>query len=269
MLKCLLVPTVATVMVAVSGSVHAAFDPAMYSVGSSLTSFSSLNQSLDIASTPYNFPFQAGTFVRSGYVSTLGTVELSRTQLVTDVYTVTQASTFSQGASSITLNPGDMIWAYTITLVDASTQTVKSLSQFQVGGGAFAPGTDVMDGSVIKGRGVATPGVGVSSPLGGNAGDLEDLSGFGIPFASLDWSWDIATANQLLNSQTITMLMFTGAANIGNGFANMIGNPAQQGTGSDPVANGAPVLIPIAIPSPGAAGVLFGGFALLAGKRRR
>lgn len=240
-----------------AGSASAVFDPAMYSVAD-IGSFTNLVATLDIASTSYSFPFDNGQYTTSGYVREVGGQVIDSTGLVTNVYEVTQQTNIG----GLTLNAGDMIWAYTIDLVSASTNTVTSLSEFQVGGLSFL-GTDVMDGSLVLGRGFLTPGAGVDTPIG-NPGDFEDLGMFG---SSLDWQWSDDVAMQLGNDETITLLMFTSAALIGEGLANFIAPPIQA-NGVDPIANGAPVLIPIAIPAPGAAGVLL-GFGLFSSRRRR
>ena len=245
-------------MSALAGSASAVFDPAMYSVAD-IASFTNLVATLDIASTSYSFPFDNGQYTTSGYVREVGGQVIDSTGLVTNVYEVTQQTNIGGG---LTLNAGDMIWAYTIDLVSASTNTVTSLSEFQVGGLSFL-GTDVMDGSLVLGRGFLTPGAGVDTPIG-NPGDFEDLGMFG---SSLDWQWSDDVAMQLGNDQTITLLMFTSASLIGEGLANFIAPPIQA-NGVDPIANGAPVLIPIAIPAPGAAGVLL-GFSLFSSRRRR
>lgn len=243
----------------IAGSASAVFDPGMYSVNQNLASFTNLIATLDIASTSYNFPFDNMQYTTSGYVREVGGNPIDTTGLVTNVYQVTQQTMVG---GSFTLNVGDMIWAYTIDLVSASANTVASLSEFQVGGLSFL-GTDVMDGSLVLGRGFLTPGAGVDTPIG-NAGDFEDLGMFG---SSLDWQWSDSVSEQLGNEETITLLMFTSAALIGEGVANFIAPPIQA-EGVDPVANGAPVLIPIAIPAPGAAGMLM-GLGMLAARRRR
>lgn len=251
-------------MVSIAVSASAAFDSTMYSVGADLSSFSNLISSLNITDTLYDFPFDATQFTTSGYVREVNGNPIDTTGLVTNVFQVNQQTMFTQGASSITLNAGDMVWAYTIDLVSASSNTVSSMNEFQVGGFTFLPDGDVMDGSVVLGRGFLTPDAGVSGPLGGNSGDLSDLGDLG---ASLDWQWSDLVANQLGNDQTITLLMFTSAANIGNGFANLLAPPIQA-DGVDPAAIGAPVLIPTAIPAPGSS-VMFLGLGLFARRRRR
>jgi len=240
-----------------AGSASAVFDPTMYSVGD-ISSFTNLVATLDVADTAYNFPFDNGQFTTSGYVREVGGNVIDSTGLVTNVYQVTQQTDLG----GLTLNAGDMVWSYTIDLVSASTNTVSSLSEFQVGGLSFL-GTDVMDGSLVLGRGFVTPASGVDTPIG-NAGDFEDLGGFG---SSLDWQWSDDVSMQLGNEETITLLMFTSAALIGEGLANFIAPPIQA-SGVDPIANGAPVLIPTAIPAPGAVGVLGMG-ALCVIRRRR
>lgn len=243
----------------VAGTAAAAFDPTMHSVTGNLSSFSTLIMSLDIATTSYNFPFDTNQFNTSGFVREINGQPVENTGLVTNVYQVNQQTSIG----GLTLGVGDMVFAYTIDLVSASTNTVTSLSEFQVGGLSFL-GSDVMDGSLILGRGFLMPGAGVDTPLG-NPGDFSDLGAAG---SSLDWQWGPTVAEQLGNSESITLLMFTSAANIGNGLANFIAPPIQA-PGVSPVATGAPVLIPVLIPAPGVTGLFVAFGAMHLGRRRR
>ena len=250
-------------MGAVAGSSSGALtDATMYSVPG-LAPFTNLVATLDMAATPFG---TGAVFQSSGHVRTIGGTVVDRTGLVTNVYEVTQQTTLAPGGLS--LGAGDMIFSYTIDLVSASASTVDTLGEFQVGGFTFIPGLDAMDGSSILGRGFLTPALsvtGLSTPLGGNAGDLEDLASLG---SSLDWQWSNDPTQQLDNSQSITLLMFTSRASIGVGEANLISPPIQQ-LGVNPVLNGAPVLIPTAIiPAPGG-GAAFLLVGLVASIRRR
>ncbi|RMH27955.1 MAG: hypothetical protein D6693_04280 [Planctomycetota bacterium] len=235
----------------------AAFDPGMHQVAD-LAPFTNLVATLDMNATP----FAAGAaFTQSGFVRSAGGAILDATTLTTRVYRVTQATSVGQGGPA--LAEGDLVFAYSLRLVSQSAATVQSLLTFEVGGLSFIPGSDVMDASIVRGRGLLTPGPGVVAPGAGDPGDLEDLGAFG---ASHDWRWSLDPAQQLDNGQAVTLLMFTGPAAIGAGYANLIAPPTQPGV--NPVLNGAPVLIPTAVvPAPGAVGVL--GLAGLAALRRR
>jgi|GEM_PF-5673629 len=169
------------------------------------------------------------------------------TNVVTNVYKVPSAMVLNQGLDSITLNAGDRVFAYTITLVEATATTVQAIEEFQVGhvGGDFA------DGGLIYGRGFIT-NAGVQNPLGGNATDFNDL-GF---LWSHDWVWGPQIADQLQNEQTLTVLLFTDPALSTPGLG-VLGNTPGQVLGVDGSSN-IPVLVPT-IPVPGAAA--FGLFA--------
>ncbi|MEC9372549.1 MAG: hypothetical protein VYC34_01845 [Planctomycetota bacterium] len=237
------------------------FDPAMYGSPDPST-YGTLIASLDIDDTAYDFPF-AASFSSSGFVNVFNGFELDRTDLVSNVYRVTSQTTVMSGGDMLTLNPGDNVYAYTIRLVEASTNTVSTMSEFQVGALDFSGATIGMDETLIRGRGFVTPGSGVQTPLGGNAGDLSAIGNFG---SSLDWEWSTDASGQLMNDETITLLMFTTASMPIEGLANFSGPPGQQSVG-DPNANGAPALVPT-IPGPGAI-TLLGAAGLCLGSRRR
>ena len=246
-----------------TGTASAAFNTTIFQVAD-LTPFTNLVQTLDITSTPYNFPFQTPLFTSSGYVRSLpdGT-ELDRTQLVSSVFEVTQQVSLGTG---VTLNAGDMVFSYEIRLVSTSTNTVDTMDEFQVQGFSSGP-ADIMEGSLIKGRGVLAAAAGVDSPLGGTALDFSDFGQFG---SILDFQWSEDPTLQLDNSETITLLMFTSHSGIGTGQANLLA-PLSTSLGSfDPRADGAPVLIPIAmVPAPGGASLLTLGLAGWSIRRRR
>jgi hypothetical protein len=242
--------------VVASSASAATFDPAMYSAPDP-ASFGTLLAELDIATTSYNFPFNAGLFSGSGYVSETGGFEFDRTELVSRVFSVTAPQTFTMGSDSIDLNVGDLVFSYEIRLVEDSTTTVETLAEFQVG--AFG-GLTPFDGSVVKGRGFFSTGP--EGPLGGNATDLTVIPGLG---GAHDWSFDIDPANQLQNDETITLLMFTEPTFFTEGLGSMRA-PSGQVSDRDPNAAEIPVLIP-AIPSP--AGVAVFAIAGLAGAARR
>ena len=248
----------AAVAIAMVSAASAGFDASMYEI-SGLAPFTNLVASQDMASTPFA---TSSAFTGSGFVRMAGGQILDTTTLVTNVYRVTGATTLAPGGP--TLGAGDMIFAYTVRLVSSSATTVQSLMKFQVGGLSFIPGSDVMDGAAVLGRGFLTAGVGVDAPNGGSATDLESVGVFG---ASHEWQWGNDPASHLGNGEAITLLLFTGRASVGVGFANLIAPLTQPGV--NPALNGAPVLIPTAvIPAPGAVGLL-GLAGAMALRRRR
>jgi len=167
------------------------------------------------------------------------------TELTTSVYNVSSPMVLNQGGDALSLNPGDKVYAYTITLVEASATTVSTLLEFQAIGLDFGGGP-VMDASLIKGRGFVSTGV--NGPLGGDGSDLEDLGIFG---SSLDWQWDSLEANQLLNEQTITLLMFVENSVPISGYGDFRA-PTGQISGSGNISGLVPILVPT-VPTPGAA----------------
>ena len=215
------------------------FDATMYGAADP-SSYGTQLAELNIASTAYDFPTAPG-FTTSGFVNEFNDVELDRTELTSRVFRVHTA----QNLGGLSLAVGDYVFAYTIRLVEESTNTVSSMREFQVGLLDFVGGLG-MDGSVVRGRGFVSPTGGAASPLGGNAGDFEDLGMFG---ASLDWQWGPESDNHLDNDESITLLMFTSPTAYAEGFANFIAPPGQPG-GVDPVAANAPALVPV-VPAPG------------------
>lgn len=249
-----------TAVVALAGVSQGAFDSAMYS-STNPALFGTQVAQLDVTPGNYNFPF-GGSFTNSGFVNEFESIVLDRTELSTRVYQVNTQTTLTQGSSSLTLNPNDLVFAYTIRLVEASPNTVITMNEFQVGLLNFAAGPR-MDGSAILGRAVVGPGPGVASPIGGQSSDLSVVGPFG---ASHDWQWNLDTASmQLQNSQTITLLMFSSPRPWAQGLGNFYA-PSGQGPGFQPSAEGAPVLIPI-VPTPGVGAL--GAVALLFGAARR
>ena len=170
------------------------------------------------------------------------------TELTSNVYNVSSPLVLNQGSDSLTLNPGDKVYAYTITLVEASATTVDTLEEFQVGLLSFIGGP-IMDGSLIKGRGFVSTGV--NGPAGADGSDFEDLGIFG---SSLDWKWPSLEVNQLHNEQTITLLMFTSNSLPFEGIGDLRA-PTGQITGAGNVSNLVPVLVPTTVPTPGGAAI--------------
>lgn len=170
------------------------------------------------------------------------------TELTTRVYNVSSGMVLNQGPDSLTLNPGDKVYAYTITLVEDSATTVDTIAEFQVGLLSFIGGP-IMDGALVKGRGFVNTGV--NGPAGGDGSDFEDLGGFG---SSLDWKWPALEANQVQNEQTITLLMFTSNSVPIEGIGD-IRAPTGQISGAGNISNLIPVLVPTTVPTPGAAAI--------------
>jgi hypothetical protein len=167
------------------------------------------------------------------------------TSLTSEVFNVSSPLVLNQGLDSLTLNPGDKVYAYTITLVEASATTVDTVAEFQVGLLSFIGGP-IMDGSLVKGRGFVSTGV--NGPAGADGSDFEDLGIFG---SSLDWKWPSLEANQLQNQQSITLLMFTSSSVPILGIGDLRA-PTGQISGSGNISNLIPVLVPT-IPTPGGA----------------
>lgn len=185
------------------------------------------------------------------------------TNVTSNVYNVSSAMNLNQGGDVLTLNPGDKVYAYTITLVESSATTVQTLEEFQVGLASFIGGA-FMDGDLVKGRGFVDTGV--NGPAGGDPSDFEN---FGAPFgSSLDWQWPGLEAQQLGNEQTITLLMFTENSVPFEGIGDLRA-PTGQISGGGHISNLVPVLIPTTVPTPGAAtfGVIAG--VLCARRSRR
>ncbi len=251
-----------------AGEARAAFDSTMYDVGLNLSDFATLEASQALDDTSYEFNVPSG-FSSSGHTIEVGPTVVDRTRVDTDVFRVNQQQVISQGANSLTLDPGDRVYAYTIELVDASSTTVQRLKEFQLFGFDESliggpPGADFdnMDPSLLKGRGFLTPASGVSTPVSFGPNDLFDFGGG----SNVDWDWPDGESNQLANSETITLLLFAKPSIVGNGFADLI-SPVLQDSSVFPEADFVPVLVPV-VPGPGALATLAVG-GLLALKRRR
>lgn len=233
-------------IVLLSGSMAmGAYQNTMYQSGAHPSTYGSLVASLDIASTAYDFPYDNNFFTHSGYINEIAGFEFDRTELITEVYRVTTPQTFTVGPDSISLNRNDMVFSYRIRLVEASTNTINALREFQVQGLSLIPGSDAMDANLLKGRGFHLSGGAVNTP----DAELNDLSNFGGFGSKVDFNWSGPDTDQLDNDQEITLLIFANPSVWGAGTANFVAQPGQA-SGTDPNANNAPVLIPV-IPAPG------------------
>lgn len=261
--------TAAAAVVVFAGTAQAAFDTTLYSVNFDPNAIGTQIASLDIASTSYGFPIQAGT-TTSGYVDDgpLPGTFLDKTELVSNVYRVTQQTQLSP---SLTLNVGDNIFAYTIRLVNQSSNTIDSMFQFQAAGSPFlvdggGAASDELMGSFLKGFAFDDGGGAANSPLNDPLVSKFDNWGAGIG-GKVDYSWDTSNAAaQLDNGQTITMYLFSSPSSIGDGWAAMTASPVNGNI--DPNAEFMPILIPI-IPAPGSAVLIGSVFGMAALRRRR
>lgn len=248
------------VLMTASGAAFAGFSGTMFESASDPAGWagSTLIASLDSASTGFNYT------ANSGFAAVFSGFELDRTHVISDVYRLSQLTTITNGPNSISLQPGDLVFAYRVRLVSSFPGlTVESLNEAQViGAPDFGFGENPMDASLINGQGFVTTSH-FNNPEGGN---IDDAAEFG---SSVDFEWPVLDTDHLNNGEFITLLMFTSPANIGRGVLNLNAPPGQSG-GIIGVAQGAeapPILIPITIPAPGAAGLIFVG--ALASVRRR
>lgn len=237
----LLVSLTGTLVCAV-GSASAGFAPTMYPIGSgdpSTWGFATQIASLDSSS----FDFQNN----SGFEVSFGSTIIDTTRVRTNVYRFDSNQSFVTAQGTLTTNAGDLVFAYTISLVGTFPGlAVGSLVEAQViGAPDFGFGQDPMAASLINAQGYVTP-----AHLGRpDFGNIDDAAEFG---SSLDFEWTGGSSTQLDNAQTITLLMFTDPAAIGTGVVNLISTPGQTG-GITGLAEGEfapPVLIPI-VPPPG------------------
>jgi hypothetical protein len=200
----------------------------------------------------------------SGYEAVFSSIVIDRTSVLTNVYRVDTARSVGSGPS-INLAVGDLVFAYTVRLVgNFPGLTVNTMMEAQViGAPDFGFGQDPMAASLINGQGFVVPGH-TRTPSTGN---IDDADVFG---SSVDWEWPSSDVQQLDNGDTITMLMFTSPAGIGQGVVNLIAPPGQSG-GIIGVAQGGeapPVLIPI-VPTPGMIFLGTIGLSAMIGPRRR
>ena len=264
-----------TVILVATASATATYIDTMFQTAADPATYGTLVQSLDVQAAGYNFQIPAG-FTNSGYANNVisGGVpiaELDRTQIRSDVYTVTTAQSFTSGSDTINLNPGDMVFAYRIRLTGGSTNTVETLRTWGLtgvdpilGGSGIlaAPDQLIGHGFFIDGAGANPAGFGPITTVGS---DLEYVPGF---FGSVDWNWSAAASDQLQNSEEITLLLFTKPSPIIDGFAKMLSPAGQAIAGTTFEDTGAPLLIP-GVPSPGSVAIiaLAGGVTLY--RRRR
>ncbi|TVQ82469.1 MAG: hypothetical protein EA380_00420 [Phycisphaeraceae bacterium] len=265
----------ATVILAVATTAGASYIDTMFQTAADPSTYGNLVQSLDVQAAGYNFQIPAG-FTNSGYINNVisGGVpiaELDRTQIRSDVYTVTTAQSFTSGADTINLSPGDMVFAYRIRLTSGSTNTVETLRTWGLtgvdpvlGGSGIlaAPDQLIGHGFFIDGASANPAGFGPITTVGS---DLEYVPGF---FGSVDWNWSPAAVEQLQNTEEITLLLFTKPSPIIDGFAKMLSPSGQAIAGTTFEDTGAPLLIP-GVPSPGSVAIiaLAGGITLY--RRRR
>jgi hypothetical protein len=250
------------------GAASAAFDPSQNVTVDPSTYATEIVSAIDISMAPNVFdypdqfgnPYPNGSFDTSGYVNEFMGIEVDRTELVSRVYRVHTMT----NVGALTLNPGDNVYTYTITLVDFSTNTVNGLGEFQVGAVDFGLTGPVMDSTLVLGRGYVGPTGGANAPSIELASDLSAIGPFG---ASLDWEWaDTGGDDYLQNSATITLTMYTSSSMpiVGTAvFASSPGIPSNV----DPNSTGAHVWVP-AIPTPGPL-VITGAGVLFASARRR
>lgn len=245
-------------------SAFAAFSPGMREISSDPSGwgFATNIGSLNSASTGFNYA------ANSGFSWSFLGMEQDRTDVITDVYRVTSPHTFNMGggAQEITVSPGELVFAYRLTLVEANAATVTSLREAQiVGAPLFGFGVDVLDASLLRAQGFVTNGHGRNPGVG----NITDSAPFG---SSLDFEWGGGLAQNLLNSQTIVMLMFTDPATIGQGVMSLTSPAGQLGglTGSTEAGGNViapPVLIPV-IPTPGTLALCVFGAGVVASRRR-
>lgn len=255
------VAVLAAALVVTAGSASAQFDPTMYNVGTDPSAWSgaSLIASLDAQVAGFNFN------PTSGFVAEAAGFVFDRTDVRTDVYALSQSTVITQGSSSITLNAGDLVFAYRVRLVgDFPGLVVNTMNEAQVVGAPdFGFGQNIMALSLLNGQGFVSTSHG-NNPATGNA-DGDDEFG-----SSVDWEWPDLDTSHLDNNDFITMLLFTDPASVGQGVLNMSAPPGQAGglTGFVQGEEAPPVLIPI-VPTPGA--VLLGtiGLGFAVANRRR
>jgi hypothetical protein len=122
-----------------------------------------------------------------------------------------------------------------------------------------------MIASLINGQGFVSNAHG-NNPANGN---LDDAAEFG---SSVDFQWNLSSdLDQLDNGEEIIMLMFTDPAGVGQGVLNLFSPPGQVGgvLGEAQAAEAPPVLIPVVIPTPGAAVLGAIGMGVVLASRRR
>lgn len=254
-------------------------------VSNTPSTYASSLQSLDIASTTWSFPVGSGK-LDSGYKAEIldpggnplaldPGINPNSTSLISEVFSV--SSPTSIGGVNLVTN--DLVFAYHLRMVASNGNTVPSLREFSVKGatGIFGTGDGFFDSSIVLGRGYSLSGLAnpatflpIPGNSAGNGTDLEtqDFGALG-GFSQLDFSWSSADENQLMNAQQITLLVFARNAAIGNGFAKFFGNSLGVQSTTDSLADDAPILIPIPVPTPATFGMLAIGGGFLCSRRRR
>ncbi len=230
--------------------------------------FANLIASLDAASTGFDYnPV-------SGFAWEFFGTEQDRTDVNSEVYEITSETVFQTGGEQIVMEPGSLVFAYRLRLVESNSLTVNGLREAQVlGAPLFGFGQDALQGSFLRGQGYITGGGLTNAPL---SGDFDDFGDFG---AFVDFQWfDPQVGDQpLTNDEEVVMLLFSDPADIGRGVLSLAAPPGQTGglTGitqdisqNPPIDESPPVLIPI-IPAPSVAWVGIGAGLLAAGRRRR
>lgn len=252
---------------------HAAYIDTMFSTGADPSNYGNLIQTLDTAS--YNFKIPAG-FTNSGYTndiinSGIPIAELDRTDIRTDVYEVTSQQTFNSGSDSITVNPGDLAFAYRIKVVENSTNTIDTIRTFGFTGADIGFGGNgiLADTNQLIGHGFFIDGAGANpaafGPIDSVGSDLEIVPGL---FGSLDWNWSGSASEQLANEEEITLILFSKPAPIVQGAAKILSPSGQSVAGTTSEDSGAPVLIPT-VPTPGSIAIVALAGSIAVFRRRR
>ena len=133
------IPVVASCAVALTGAIAA---NASTVSASAPGSYGDLVASYDPIASGYNWPANTGHRweIAPGLIG-------DQTELRSDVFRVNQNIAVGTGPDVINLSPGDMVFAYTITLVNAvHNTTITSLDKFSVSGiPLFANGVSCRD----------------------------------------------------------------------------------------------------------------------------
>jgi len=260
----------------------------MYNSAADPSSYGSLVSSLNITTAGWDFPldpnevlqgkkdsgFKAEILNGSGYPIAPDPFAVpNKTQLQTDVYSVTAPTVIPNGSGNLNLQAGDLVFAYRLRLVGNNANTVETLQEFGVQGfGEYLGGYGAFDSSIVLGRGYSVAGLAAPTaqfPVA-DPSDFEegDFGGPGLEYSSLEWNWLFGNqAAQMGNAKQVTLLIFARGALITDGFAKFSGVSGQAGPTTTTVANNAPVLIPV-VPSPGASALALGAGLVVIRRRR-